>query len=52
MAEFQALLSTLGLRTAVRIRPDDLRRVAVRTMMIWVTVTQWYRWLMQGPRRS
>ena len=35
VAEFQALLSPLGPRTAVRIRPDDLRRVAVRTMMIW-----------------
>ena len=35
VAEFQALLSPLGPRTAVRIRPDDLRRVAVRTLMIW-----------------
>ena len=35
VAEFQALLSPLGPRTGVRIRPDDLRRVAVRTLMIW-----------------
>ena len=35
VAEFQALLSPLGPRTAVRIRPEDLRRVAVRTLMIW-----------------
>ena len=35
VAEFQALLSPLGPRAATRIRPDDLRRVAVRTLMIW-----------------
>jgi pimeloyl-ACP methyl ester carboxylesterase len=35
LAEFQALLSPLGTRTATRIRPDDLHRVAVPTLMIW-----------------
>jgi pimeloyl-ACP methyl ester carboxylesterase len=34
-AEFQALLSPLGTRAATRIRPDDLRRLAVPTLMIW-----------------
>jgi pimeloyl-ACP methyl ester carboxylesterase len=35
VAEFQALLSPLGIRSATRIRPDDLRRLAVPTLMIW-----------------
>jgi len=35
LAEFQALLSPLGTRSATRIRPDDLRRLAVPTLMIW-----------------
>jgi len=35
MAEFRALLSPLGTRSATRIRPDDLRRLAVPTLMIW-----------------
>ena len=35
VAEFQALLSPRGIRSASRIRPDDLRRLAVPTLMIW-----------------
>lgn len=35
VAEFQALLSPLGTRSAAQIRPDDLRRLAVPTLMIW-----------------
>ena len=35
LAELQALLSPLGRRSATRIRPDDLRRLAVPTLMIW-----------------
>jgi hypothetical protein len=35
VAEFQALLSPLGRRAATRIQPDELRRLAVRTLMIW-----------------
>ena len=35
LAEFRALLSPLGARKAARLRPDDLRRLAVRTLMIW-----------------
>ena len=35
LAEFQALLSPLGTRSATRIRPDELRRLAVPTLMIW-----------------
>lgn len=35
VAELQALLSPLGTRSATRIRPDDLRRLAVATLMIW-----------------
>ena len=35
VAEFQALLSPLGTRSETRIRPDDLRRLAVPTLMIW-----------------
>jgi pimeloyl-ACP methyl ester carboxylesterase len=35
VAEFQALLSPLGRRRATRIQPDDLRRLAVPTLMIW-----------------
>lgn len=34
-AEFQALLSPFDTRSATRIRPDDLRRLAVPTLMIW-----------------
>jgi pimeloyl-ACP methyl ester carboxylesterase len=34
-AEFRALLSPLGIRSAARIRPDDLRRLAVPTLMVW-----------------
>ena len=34
LAEFQALLSPLGTRSATRIRPDDLRRLAIPTLMI------------------
>jgi pimeloyl-ACP methyl ester carboxylesterase len=35
VAEFHALLSPFGVRGRFRFRPDDLRRVAVRTLMIW-----------------
>jgi pimeloyl-ACP methyl ester carboxylesterase len=35
LAEFQALITPFGARSATRIRPDDLRRVAVPTLMIW-----------------
>ena len=35
VAEFQALISPFGTRSATRIRPDDLRRLAVPTLMIW-----------------
>ena len=35
VAEFQALLSPLGTRSAAQIRPDDLRRLAVPTLMVW-----------------
>jgi pimeloyl-ACP methyl ester carboxylesterase len=35
LAEFQALLSPLGTRSATRIRPDDLRRLVIPTLMIW-----------------
>jgi pimeloyl-ACP methyl ester carboxylesterase len=34
LAEFQALITPFGARSATRIRPDDLRRVAVPTLMI------------------
>jgi pimeloyl-ACP methyl ester carboxylesterase len=33
--EFQALLSPFGTRRATRIRPENLRQVAVPTLMIW-----------------
>jgi pimeloyl-ACP methyl ester carboxylesterase len=33
--EFQALISPFGIRSAIRIRPEDLRRVTVPTLMIW-----------------
>jgi pimeloyl-ACP methyl ester carboxylesterase len=35
LAEFQALLSPFGTRPATRISPDDLRRLAAPTLMIW-----------------
>jgi pimeloyl-ACP methyl ester carboxylesterase len=35
VAEFRALLSPFGVRTATRIRPADLRQVTVPTLMIW-----------------
>lgn len=35
MAEFRALLSPLGTRSASRICADDLRRLGVPTLMIW-----------------
>ncbi|HYJ67771.1 MAG TPA: alpha/beta hydrolase [Nocardioidaceae bacterium] len=35
VAEFQALITPFGTRSATRIRTDDLRRVAVPTLMIW-----------------
>ncbi|HSK28071.1 MAG TPA: alpha/beta hydrolase [Jiangellales bacterium] len=35
VAEFQALLSPFGTRPAARLRPEDLRRLAVPTLMIW-----------------
>jgi pimeloyl-ACP methyl ester carboxylesterase len=35
VTEFRALLSPLGIRPKTRIRPDDLRRLAVPTLMIW-----------------
>ena len=35
VAEFQALLTPFGTRSATRFRPDDLRRLAVPTLMIW-----------------
>jgi pimeloyl-ACP methyl ester carboxylesterase len=34
-AELRALISPSGFRPAVGIRPDDLRRIAVPTLMIW-----------------
>jgi pimeloyl-ACP methyl ester carboxylesterase len=34
-AEFRALISPFGTRSATRIRADDLRRVPVPTLMIW-----------------
>ncbi|MFC7597129.1 alpha/beta fold hydrolase [Terrabacter sp. GCM10028922] len=34
-AEFRALLSPLGARSATRIRADELRRLAVPTLMVW-----------------
>jgi pimeloyl-ACP methyl ester carboxylesterase len=34
-AEFQALITPLGYRPATRIRPQDLRRLSVPTLMIW-----------------
>ena len=33
--EFQAVISPFGIRSATRIRPEDLRRVTVPTLMIW-----------------
>ena len=35
VAEFQALLSPFGIRSETRIRPEDLRQMAVPTLMIW-----------------
>jgi len=35
VTEFQALLSPFGARSATRIHPVDLRRLAVPTLMIW-----------------
>lgn len=35
VAEFRALLSPLRARPVTRIRPDDLRRLTVPTLMIW-----------------
>jgi len=35
VAEFRALLSPFGQRPAARIRSDELRRLAVPTLMIW-----------------
>jgi pimeloyl-ACP methyl ester carboxylesterase len=35
MAEFRALLSPLGTRAVYRMGPGDLRRLTVRTLMIW-----------------
>jgi pimeloyl-ACP methyl ester carboxylesterase len=35
VAEFRALISPFGPRSASRIRPEDLRRVAAPTLMIW-----------------
>jgi pimeloyl-ACP methyl ester carboxylesterase len=34
-AEFRALISPFGYRPATRTRPEDLRRLAVPTLMIW-----------------
>jgi len=34
-AELQALISPFGYRTATRIRPEDLRRLSVPTLMVW-----------------
>jgi len=34
-AEFQALISPFGYRPATRIRPEDLRRLSVPTLMVW-----------------
>ncbi|WP_169917826.1 alpha/beta fold hydrolase [Rhodococcus zopfii] len=34
-AEFRALLSPFGVRSGARIRPDELRRLPVPTLMIW-----------------
>ena len=35
LAELRALLSPWGIRTSMRISREDLRRLAVRTLMIW-----------------
>ena len=35
VAEFRALISPFGTRSATRIRADDLRQLAVPTLMIW-----------------
>ena len=35
VAEFRALLTPFGTRSTTRLRPDDLRRLAVPTLMIW-----------------
>ncbi|WP_420754054.1 alpha/beta fold hydrolase [Rhodococcus sp. O3] len=35
VAELRALLSPFGVRSGSRIRPDDLRRLSVPTLMIW-----------------
>ena len=50
VAEFRALLSPLGTRSATRIRPDDLRRLAVPTLMIWGDHDPWCRWRTRGPQ--
>lgn len=35
VAELRTLISPLGMRSATRIRPEELRRVTVPTLMIW-----------------
>ncbi len=35
LAEFRAVLSPFGMRSATRIRPDELRQLEVPTLMIW-----------------
>lgn len=35
VAELRALLSPTGVRASMRFRPDDLRRLAMPTLMIW-----------------
>lgn len=35
LAEFQSLLTPFGTRARTRIRPDELRRLTVPTLMIW-----------------
>jgi pimeloyl-ACP methyl ester carboxylesterase len=35
LAEFQSLLIPFGTRARTRIRPDELRRLTVPTLMIW-----------------
>ncbi|MCK8673692.1 alpha/beta hydrolase [Rhodococcus sp. HM1] len=35
IAEFRAFLSPFGVRSGTRIRPDELRRLSVPTLMIW-----------------
>lgn len=35
LAEFRACISPLGFRRSLRLRPDDLRRLTVPTLLVW-----------------